>query len=154
MTWRNELLDELKKRWLAGESASEISSALLSNFHVAFSRNAIMGKLYRLGITRPGQKPRAARIPPRRSVQPWAKSLPQTWPKSPPRKGSSLTAQFSQGSLCSLLELTNLTCRWPIGDPSTDDFRFCGIAEADLIGNRPYCKFHTQMSAGNDSRRN
>ena len=170
MTWRDELLDELKKRWLAGESASEISSALLTHFHVAFSRNAIMGKLYRLGMTNKrsrtpkidsGQQPSVVkprqtltvRLGQRRYDRPKLVKLPSRAvmrPKSP----TLATAQFlkalaSERRPCSLLELTTHACRWPIGDLSTNDFGFCGIPEADMTINRPYCKVHTQMSAGN-----
>ncbi len=41
-----------------------------------------------------------------------------------------------------VLTLTNETCRWPIGDPREDDFRFCGVATADLAAKRPYCFIH------------
>ena len=157
MTWRDELLDELKKRWLAGESAGEISRAL------GFSRNAIMGKLYRLGMT--NKKSRSPKVnsdnvkPP---VPPARIEAPPRYVRPKRTKSPVLaTAQFlaalsaerqgqrSSFSDCSLLELTTHTCRWPIGDPLTNYFRYCGIAEADMTVNRPYCKLHTQMSAAN-----
>ena len=156
MTWRNELLDELKKRWLAGESASEISCALMTHFHVAFSRNAIMGKLYRLGMT--NKKSRSPTINSDDNVSPSVRPArleppPRFRPKLP-KSPSVANAQFlealaSERRPCSLLQLSNHTCRWPIGDPSTNDFGFCGIAEADMTVSRPYCKFHTQLSVGN-----
>ena len=165
MKWGDELLDEMKKRWLAGESAGEISRALLTHFHVAFSRNAIMGKLYRLGMTNKksrspkidsGQQPSVVkprhtltvRLGQRRADRPKLVKLP---PRAVPKSPSLATAKFldalaSERRPCSLLQLTTHTCRWPIGDPSTNDFGFCGIAEADMTVNRPYCKVHTQMS--------
>ncbi|MEO0567768.1 MAG: GcrA family cell cycle regulator [Pseudomonadota bacterium] len=37
----------------------------------------------------------------------------------------------------SLMELTERTCKWPIGDPATDDFWFCGLPVAP---GKPYCE--------------
>jgi hypothetical protein len=46
----------------------------------------------------------------------------------------------------SLLELTNITCRWPHGRPGTDRFFFCGAPEADLERGIPYCARHMQRA--------
>ncbi len=43
----------------------------------------------------------------------------------------------------SLLELNERTCKWPIGDPSTDDFFFCGLPCAP---EKPYCSAHVQVA--------
>jgi GcrA cell cycle regulator len=43
---------------------------------------------------------------------------------------------------CSLLDLTNETCRWPIGDPGETGFYFCGTPSADLAAGQPYCPCH------------
>ncbi|MEM8729986.1 MAG: GcrA family cell cycle regulator [Pseudomonadota bacterium] len=54
-----------------------------------------------------------------------------------------------------LMELTERTCKWPVGDPATDDFWFCGLpAQA----GKPYCDAHVgvafqPMSARRDRRR-
>ena len=54
-----------------------------------------------------------------------------------------------------LMELTERTCKWPVGDPATDDFWFCGLpAQA----GKPYCEAHVgvafqPMSARRDRRR-
>ncbi len=55
----------------------------------------------------------------------------------------------------SLLELTERTCKWPVGDPATDDFWFCGLPTAP---GKPYCEAHVAvafqpMSARRDRRR-
>ena len=54
-----------------------------------------------------------------------------------------------------LMELTERTCKWPIGDPATDDFWFCGLGS---IPGKPYCEAHVgvafqPMSARRDRRR-
>ncbi|MEM1388279.1 MAG: GcrA family cell cycle regulator [Pseudomonadota bacterium] len=55
----------------------------------------------------------------------------------------------------SLMELTERTCKWPIGDPATDDFWFCGLA---VQPGKPYCEVHVSvafqpMSSRRDRRR-
>ncbi len=54
-----------------------------------------------------------------------------------------------------LMELTERTCKWPIGDPATDDFWFCGLPTQ---AGKPYCDAHVgvafqPMSARRDRRR-
>lgn len=54
-----------------------------------------------------------------------------------------------------LMELTERTCKWPIGDPATDDFWFCGLPS---LAGKPYCEAHVgvafqPMSARRDRRR-
>jgi GcrA cell cycle regulator len=54
-----------------------------------------------------------------------------------------------------LMELTERTCKWPIGDPATDDFYFCGLP---VQQGKPYCDAHVgvafqPMSARRDRRR-
>ena len=54
-----------------------------------------------------------------------------------------------------LMELTERTCKWPIGDPATDDFWFCGLGS---LPGKPYCEAHVgvafqPMSARRDRRR-
>jgi GcrA cell cycle regulator len=55
----------------------------------------------------------------------------------------------------SLMELTERTCKWPIGDPATEDFWFCGLPS---VPGKPYCEAHVgvafqPMSARRDRRR-
>lgn len=49
---------------------------------------------------------------------------------------------------CSIEELTNTKCKWPIGDPKDNDFKFCGNASHD--SETPYCDFHTKMAYRTD----
>ncbi|EKE45258.1 GcrA cell cycle regulator [Oceaniovalibus guishaninsula JLT2003] len=55
----------------------------------------------------------------------------------------------------SLMELTERTCKWPIGDPATADFWFCGLG---VQAGKPYCEAHVSvafqpMSSRRDRRR-
>ncbi|WP_128254420.1 GcrA family cell cycle regulator [Falsirhodobacter deserti] len=54
-----------------------------------------------------------------------------------------------------LMDLTERTCKWPIGDPATEEFWFCGLPCA---AGKPYCEAHVgvafqPMSARRDRRR-
>ena len=42
-----------------------------------------------------------------------------------------------------LLELTERTCKWPIGDPTDDDFAFCGLS---AVPGKPYCEYHVAVA--------
>ena len=55
----------------------------------------------------------------------------------------------------SLMELTEKTCKWPVGDPATEDFWFCGLPS---LAGKPYCEAHVgvafqPMSSRRDRRR-
>jgi GcrA cell cycle regulator len=47
------------------------------------------------------------------------------------------------GQRCTILELTESTCRWPIGDPSAADFFFCG---GKTVEGLPYCGYHSRIA--------
>jgi GcrA cell cycle regulator len=47
------------------------------------------------------------------------------------------------GHRCSLFELTEEKCRWPIGNPGAADFCFCGN---EPIRGLPYCVGHTRIA--------
>ena len=48
-------------------------------------------------------------------------------------------ASTAFGPACSLMELGQATCRWPVGEPGEAGFAFCGAAP---LANYPYCPAH------------
>ena len=42
-----------------------------------------------------------------------------------------------------ILTLTEQTCKWPIGDPSAEDFHFCGCRSNS---GSPYCEYHARLA--------
>ena len=42
-----------------------------------------------------------------------------------------------------LLDLTERTCKWPIGDPTEENFAFCGL---DCVPGKPYCEYHVAVA--------
>ena len=147
MGWTDERVATLKKLWLDGLSASQIAKQL-----GGVTRNAVIGKVHRLGLsgraapsqpTRPAFKaPRPARAAapspapaaPRRSVEPHVSAAPAL---------PSVVRQEAPGS-ATVLTLGAHMCKWPIGDPATDGFTFCGRGIGAADG--PYCHDHAQIA--------
>ncbi|MFC3613952.1 GcrA family cell cycle regulator [Lutimaribacter marinistellae] len=200
MSWTDERVELLKKMWGEGQSASQIAKEL-----GGVTRNAVIGKVHRLGLSnrtagtpaaakpeakeKPAQpaapkveaKPKPApRTEPARpaAVQPAAEaSSEEPKPATPARRqiipaGQPLPPQPSANEISpealakvnevekkakklTLMELTERTCKWPVGDPATEDFWFCGLP---VQQGKPYCEAHVgvafqPMSSRRDRRR-
>lgn len=123
-TWTDERVETLSKLWRAGMSASQIAHDLGHGI----TRNAVIGKIHRLGLTgraaprlpgagRPDQRrERRGRIPHRPKS---ARALP---PSVAPAPGLPLPAT----GLASVVSVRRGQCRWPMGDPLADGFCLCG----------------------------
>jgi len=123
--WTEERTDELKRRWLAGESALQIAVRLGDT-----TRNAVMGKLHRLGIPSPKLHPHDGARRPRISI-PKPRPKPPVINVGPPVK--------TENGYITLADLKDGMCKWPIGDPQDDDFHFCGRPSVE---HRSYCGGH------------
>ena len=209
MSWTDERVELLKKMWGEGQSASQIAKEL-----GGVTRNAVIGKVHRLGLSnRAGAAPAPAAAPvaapkpeakpkpaPAKPVEvkarPVAKPAPQiveeeveveddveeevvtrqvTVPHT--RKaiipaGQPLPPQPSANEISpealakvseiekkarrlTLMELTERTCKWPVGDPATENFWFCGLPTQ---AGKPYCEAHVgvafqPMSSRRDRKR-
>lgn len=121
--WTDEKIAKLKKLWSEGLTTGEIGKRL------GVSKNAVVGKAHRLGL-----KGRPSPI-----KRPEASATPAA-PKKEPVKIFTLT------------DLNHNTCRWPIGDPKHEDFRFCG---RQVYPGKPYCLDHcAQAYVGSNKPRN
>ena len=196
MSWTDERVELLKKMWGEGQSASQIAKEL-----GGVTRNAVIGKVHRLGLSnRAGAAPAAAPAKAEPKAKPKAEAKPKPAPKPaatakaepaekpaaapaatpatvPARKqiipaGQPLPPQPSANEISpealarvnevekkakklTLMELTERTCKWPVGDPATDDFWFCGLP---VQQGKPYCEAHVgvafqPMSSRRDRRR-
>ena len=156
MAWTDEIVEQLKQHWTDGKSASQIAS-LLGN---GLTRNAIIGKVHRLGLAGRAKTPGANVPRPRRLPPPPAHRMagPQRLASAAPRmmRGATALAIAPQAlaeaeeeeafesvvvpmSLrVTILELKESMCRWPLGDPSSAEFRYCGSPKA----SGPYCAYH------------
>ena len=140
-TWTTDRIEALKFHFAAGLSCREIAN------EIGVSRNAVIGKISRLnltrdkGVMRTGKKEQAgAKRPPR-----GAQKLRQILLKSFPSEAETVIKDkpIHNGHTCSLFELSKETCRWPISTPGQDDFCFCGNTPLDGM---PYCPGHSRLA--------
>src|SRR5690606_23121294 len=125
---------QLKKLWSDGLSASQIAAEL-----GGITRNAVIGKVHRLGLSGRTKAPSSSAP---RQRKPRATHMLRV--SRPAIRGNTALAQaFAYdydietepaqienvvpiGQRRTLLELNEHTCKWPIGDPATSEFYFCG----------------------------
>ena len=137
-------------------SASQIAAEL-----GGVTRNAVIGKVHRLGLS--GRAKTATAAAPRSRKQRTPATTPRQngfvrgnvvlAPRVAPeersrgrdRTGSRAGAKTwcPIGQRCSILELNEATCRWPIGEPGRPDFSFCG---GRAISGLPYCGYHARIA--------
>jgi GcrA cell cycle regulator len=132
-SWADDKLLLLKKLWSERKTAAAIAQRL------GVSKSAVLGKVFRLRLTRPAPQPTAAS----------PAILP---PKARGAERQSKRPAIKRGK--SLLQLTNESCRWPIGDPATKSFHFCGEPGADLEQGIPYCEQHRLRAYNRPEPRN
>lgn len=144
--WTEDRVGTLKKLWLEGQSASQIAKQLGGGV----TRNAVIGKVHRLGLSgraapsqparttfrpaRPRPTPAAAQAPsaPRRieaaQPRPAAPTVPAPMPDLP--------------GTATVMTLGAHMCKWPIGDPSSTEFSFCGRRASEGV----YCVEHARVA--------
>ena len=146
-TWTTERLERLKNGFEAGLSCREIAGDL------GVSRNAVIGKLSRLNLTR--EPSGDARKPARKQAVKGSRR--ESGPRQQYRLLQALytapqpaTADATiPNAHCSLLELSEARCRWPINTPGADDFCFCGNTPLEGL---PYCPGHSRLAYRPGSR--
>jgi GcrA cell cycle regulator len=169
MSWTDERVELLKKLWMEGLSASQIAAELSDGV----TRNAVIGKVHRLKLSaraKPASStPRARSTPrpaPRRVASPGgshgasvAGMIKRTVMRTQVMGATALAATeemeveayvapaaelyIPEAERIGLLSLNEHTCKWPIGDPLTPDFYFCGRESEE---GHPYCEFHSRRA--------
>ncbi|RZJ05910.1 MAG: GcrA cell cycle regulator [Brevundimonas sp.] len=145
--WTEDRVGALKKLWLEGQSASQIAKQLGGGV----TRNAVIGKVHRLGLSgraAPSQPARATFRPSRpRPAQPTqAPSAPRRIEAVQPR--AVVTAQSVPAPMpdlpgtATVMTLGAHMCKWPIGDPSSNEFSFCGRRASESV----YCVEHARVA--------
>jgi GcrA cell cycle regulator len=143
-TWTTERVQQLQKCVTAGLTCSEIAA------EIGVTRNAVIGKISRLGLSLgrargaiPGRM-RAARTRPPARLSPMARILRAVVAAEPAESAAATEAPpVESARRCSLLDLAGSGCRWPLGEPGTADFGFCGN---DAITGFSYCAGHMRMA--------
>ena len=138
MSWTDEKVQKLRELWSKGHTASQIAEALGDT-----TRNAVIGKAHRLNLE--------ARAPSRSNASTGSSSSAvnkinkqqskSQQPMTRKQKFQSilLDKNFEPENPKSLEELTESTCKWPIGHPNEENFYFCGRKPEEDF---PYCKLH------------
>ena len=142
MGWTDERVEMLKKLWLDGLSASQIAKQL-----GGVTRNAVIGKVHRLGLSgraTPSQPARPAFKAPR-APRPAVAAAPRRTPAETPALPVVATPAFyaEEPGSATVLTLGAHMCKWPIGDPSSNDFTFCGRRAGE---DGPYCNDHARLA--------
>ncbi len=151
MSWNDERVDLLSRLWLEGRSASQIAAELGDGV----TRNAVIGKVHRLGLSsriKPAilpSEPQTARLKKEVGKTEPGIEVDQAAPVPQPlaavlvpveRRASDVVIPIS--SRVTIMDLRETMCRWPLGDPSSAEFRYCGCRSA--IG--PYCREHASVA--------
>ena len=194
MAWTEERVKKLTLLWKSGNSASKIAIELGEGV----SRNAVIGKIHRLGLSERGStsnvsgpkktqnkikdknlsknkdlkvsdlenilKESTQRKGKKRGRKPSIKTLTSKEIKSNSGSDTNENSSLEIGEIdneidkvalanmieiekkakkLTLLELTEKTCKWPIGDPATSEFWFCGHPSEQ---GKPYCETHVSIA--------
>jgi GcrA cell cycle regulator len=159
MSWTDERVEQLKQHWMEGKSASQIASLLGHGV----TRNAVIGKVHRLGLAGRAKSPSSGVSRPRRSApspaahRAAAPRLASAGPRITrgatalalaPRALSDAEPEAFESVVVpmslrvTIIELKEAMCRWPLGDPANSEFRYCGSPAA----SGPYCAYHSGLA--------
>jgi GcrA cell cycle regulator len=165
MGWTDERVEMLKKLWADGLSASQIAGRLGD-----VTRNAVIGKVHRLGLAGRATTSRMRSARPRNRVshlplKPTRVQYrthgnvalkPVFMPVEKPAVALMLVPKVVEdldippALRVDLLDLKECMCRWPIGDPQDENFHFCGRTKAAGIS---YCEHHARVAFQPAARR-
>lgn len=143
--WNDERVDLLKLRWSEGHSAKVIAIEIGGGV----TRNAVLGKIDRLKLSK--RRKRASDDQPlnprkttvrknygKRGYSAWS-TIPDEFEPEPVVIDDTADTDIPRRQRCTLMQLTNSTCRWPVGEIGEPDFFFCG---AKPMADSPYCASH------------
>jgi GcrA cell cycle regulator len=152
MEWNEETIARLRALWAEGLSTAEIGRRM------GISKNAVVGKAHRLNLpARPSPIRRDANVAPPRAVvlrrvigptlpplaaanAPPAQLVTAPPPAPPPPAAPRVVASRPATTF---RPMRPQACCWPIGEPGTKSFRFCG---AEAMPGKPYCAEHAALA--------
>ncbi len=157
-TWTEEQIKQASEMWAAGASAQQIANVINK------SRNAVIGKMNRLNVKRQTDEDAAINSPDRPSDDSTSAddhhastkgpdagmiSAPNNATKSQEVLDAEAHNEQINMKRLPLMYLSSRTCRWPIGDPSTKHFWFCG---KQSVIDKPYCSEHSELAYQNSPK--
>ena len=158
LPWTDDRVEALKKMWAEGLSASQIAAKLAGGV----TRNAVIGKVHRMGLSGRVTRARVSTPRTRKTREPSHPGRASASGSTPRTSGNNALkplasvkpepilepvpihiADIPVGERVTILMLSDKTCRWPIGDPGSEEFCFCGKAPKD---GAPYCAGHAALA--------
>ena len=156
MAWTDDRVELLKKLWTEGLSASQIAGQL-----GGVTRNAVIGKVHRLGLSGRATTSRAKSTRARKHKATRQNNAPRLGLfsssntamrslssnsdgiKEEPFRSQYVELEIPEAERVDLVDLKEAQCRWPIGDPQESGFHFCG---KDKSEGGPYCQYHSEIA--------
>jgi GcrA cell cycle regulator len=164
MSWTDERVEVLKKLWADGLSANQIAIKLGE-----VTRNAVIGKVHRLGLAGRATTSRVRINKNRNNVTMFPARSPQVQYRTFGNAALKVAVQPETRRVATvlpfralpellpapavpvtLIDLKECMCKWPVGDPMEDGFHFCGRAKAS---EGPYCEHHSAIAYNPVNRR-
>ena len=133
MSWTPKRENKLKELWKKGHTASQIAALLGET-----TRNAVIGKAHRLNLE-PRALSKKTFTTTKAKVSNNIEVKQEKLSRKARFKSLLLDKNFEPKNPKTLEELTDETCRWPIGHPPEKDFHFCGRKPLEKFS---YCKLH------------
>lgn len=145
MDWTAEAIERLKALWAEGHSTAEIGRRM------GISKNAVVGKAHRLNLSaRPSPirrdatpRPVPAARPARPALVPMQRLVATPPPRPAPAPAPVAVAPVVRSFPAARARIGARSCCWPIGEPGTPGFHFCG---ADPMAGKPYCTEHAALA--------
>ena len=125
---------KLKEMWADGCSASVIANEFKDR-----SRNAVMGRLWRIDGFR--LRPTSKAIKRKPIIKIIREAKPVTKPETPPEPIRPPPRDLNASEPVLLVDLEHFHCRWPVSEPK--EMLFCGRPKEE---GRPYCPHHTSKA--------
>lgn len=132
--WTDDRIQALKSLWADKLTASQIAAEL-----GGVSRSSILGKIFRLGLSHSRPKP------PKPAPNPKTERR-RAKARAPGNERTEALTDLPPDSspyACTIVSLTDMRCRWPLGEPGRD-MEYCGAPKPDDCG--PYCGRHAQIA--------
>ena len=144
MSWNQQKVEDLKKLWNEGVATSRIGEQL------GFTKNAVIGKAFRLGLERrQNSRKKTAHSQSVSSVTMYRESSAPSHSQITPKR--EVTRRREKFSFKKSIVGTGSfkSCQWPIGDPLEEGFHYCG---GQNIPTKPYCIEHYKKAYNVDEK--
>lgn len=138
--WTDDRIGRLKTLWLEGRTADYISRDL----GCGISRSAVLGKVYRLGLSA-GRTAKAPKVSAPRIMKPVPAARPaptRAATPSPEQESGPQPQPHPQRGTRTILSVGRSDCRWPLGDPQQPGFSLCGCP----VVRGAFCVDHARVA--------